>query len=169
MEPVGTQEAKCSFESVRLVEFHGSVPVTVFNVCYDTVYGHDTGEIAESLFVRVFGIILLRLDENVIEIHIDGLAFPEQAHPHVEFYQQFVQFRVGVELVFLSRRGFVACVLAGKLLDGTTDGMACRYTCVGCLTKMALLPVHVFHAVSSAEINVEHGRDYLVLLVSVVG
>lgn len=91
MEPVGVQEAKGSFESVRLMEFHWSVPVTVLNVDDDTVYGHDTGEIAESMLVRVFGIILLRFDENVVEIHIDGLTLPEQPHLHVEFHQQFVQ------------------------------------------------------------------------------
>lgn len=67
------------------------VPVTVLNVDDDTVYGHDTGEIAESMLVRVFGIILLRFDENVVEIHIDGLTLPEQPHLHVEFHQQFVQ------------------------------------------------------------------------------
>ena len=91
MEPVGVQEAKGSFESVRLMEFHWSVPVTVLNVDDDTVYGHDTGEIAESMLVRAFGIILLRFDENVVEIHIDGLTLPEQPHLHVEFHQQFVQ------------------------------------------------------------------------------
>lgn len=91
MEPVGVQEGKGSFESVRLMEFHWSVPVTVLNVDDDTVYGHDTGEIAESMLVRVFGIILLRFDENVVEIHIDGLTLPEQPHLHVEFHQQFVQ------------------------------------------------------------------------------
>lgn len=48
MEPVGVPEAKGSFESVRLMEFHWSVPVTVLNVDDDTVYGHDTGEIAEA-------------------------------------------------------------------------------------------------------------------------
>lgn len=58
---------------------HAAVAVTVFDVRNDAVYRDDAREIAVNLLVRILRIGFFRLDENMVEIHVDNLAGFEQS------------------------------------------------------------------------------------------
>ena len=47
--------------------------------------------IAVSMLVRICRIGFSRLDENMVEIHVDSLAGFEQFHLHVEFHQKVIE------------------------------------------------------------------------------
>ena len=44
-----------------------------------------------------------RLDENMVEIHVDSLAGFEQSHLHVEFHQKVIESWGGVESEHIAR------------------------------------------------------------------
>ena len=46
---------------------------------------------------KILRIRFSRLDENMVEIHVDTLAGFEQPHLHVEFHQKVIEPWVGVE------------------------------------------------------------------------
>ncbi len=41
--------------------------------------------------LRICRIDFFRLDENMVEIHVDSLAGFEQSHFHVEFHQKVIE------------------------------------------------------------------------------
>ena len=47
--------------------------------------------------LRICRIDFFRLDENMVEIHIDSLVGFEQSHLHVEFHQKVIESWGGVE------------------------------------------------------------------------
>ena len=54
--------------------------------------------------LRICRIDFFRLDENMVEIHIDSLAGFEQSHLHVEFHQKVIEPWVGLNLNTLPDR-----------------------------------------------------------------
>lgn len=54
METVGVQETKSSFESIRLMEFHWGVPITVLDVGDDTIFINSSFSFELALNSYVF-------------------------------------------------------------------------------------------------------------------
>ena len=77
--------------------------------------------------LRICRIDFFRLDENMVEIHVDSLAGFEQSHLHVEFHQKVIEPWVGVESEHIARRRLVFHVFMGEFLYGTSDCVARRY------------------------------------------
>ena len=48
--------------------------------------------------LRICRIGFFRLDENMVEIHVDSLVGFEQSHLHVEFHQKVIEPWVGLNL-----------------------------------------------------------------------
>ena len=74
--------------------------------------------------LRICRIGFFRLDENMVEIHVDSLAGFEQSHLHVEFHQKVIEPWVGVESEHIARRRLVFHVFMGEFLYGTSDCVA---------------------------------------------
>ena len=74
--------------------------------------------------LRICRISFFRLDENMVEIHVDSLAGFEQSHLHVEFHQKVIEPWVGVESEHIARRRLVFHVFMGEFLYGASDCVA---------------------------------------------
>lgn len=95
------------------MELDGCIAVTILDVRNNAVYWDETREIAVNLLVRILRIGFFRLDENMVEIHVDSLAVFEQPHFYIESRQKVIESWVGAESEHIDRWRLVFHIFMG--------------------------------------------------------
>ena len=150
---------------ICLIKAYIGVAIAVLDIDNPVVNDINARSVAEEFLVCRFCIILLRLKELMVEIHIVFIHLSQLASRYQSVDKQCVELVCSVEVVGLAMIGSIGDVTLRQLPDGPEDGVGTACTQGRMIREMAhKMRCHILHARATTEINAHQRTDNLTVL-----